>query len=89
MAESISAQGQVTDTPSLGVLTTQVSNWGLWREIFQTDGTQIQLGDTYGALTYSGTSGIILLRTGIDPIIQYILTTRLATTGQIWPISTN
>lgn len=57
-----------------------------WRAIYNADGTRIPLGNTWGAIGRGNTSGISLVIAGIDPVIQFLLTTRLRTTGQIWPI---
>jgi hypothetical protein len=84
MPETISGHGGLANT-TLGTLTT-FTPWPAWRRLASSDGTQVQLGDTYGALNRGGTGGIILTIAGIDPVIQFLLATRLKSTGQIWPV---
>lgn len=84
MPESISGHGGLPDT-TLGVLAVTAPG-APWRRLASSDGTQVQLGDTYGAFNRGGTGGIVLTIAGIDPVIQFLLATRLATTGQIWPV---
>lgn len=84
MPESLSGYASIGDSP-LGVINYLAPYNPSWAALFPSDGTQAQLGNVYGALNQGGTGGIVYTIAGIDPVIQFILLTRLRTTGQIWP----
>lgn len=73
-----SAVNGSTLTTSAGVQT--------WRSLHTSDGTRTPLGNTWGTIGRGDTKGITLVIAGIDPVIQFLLTVRLRTTGQIWPL---
>lgn len=85
MAESISGYAPITDTP-LGDIATTAPYVDSWREILPSGSTQNQLGDTLGAFNVGNMGGISYTIAGIDPVIVFLLTVRLRTTGQIWPL---
>ena len=85
MAESIGGYASITDTP-LGIITNVAPYYDSWQLIFPEGSTQIQLGDALGTFGIGSTGGISYTLAGIDPVIAFLLTVRLRTTGQIWPL---
>jgi len=85
MPESISGYAPITDTP-LGAITVVAPYVESWRGILPSGSTQVLLGDTLGALNIGNAQGIQYTIAGIDPVIVFLLTVRLGTTGQIWPL---
>ena len=85
MAESISGYASITDTP-LGTITSVAPYVDSWQLIFPAGSTQIQLGNALGAFGTGSIGGIQYTIAGIDPVIAFLLTVRLRTTGQVWPL---
>ena len=85
MAESISGFVSITDTP-LGAITVVAPYVDSWESVFPSGGIQAEIGNAFGALNLGGTEGIQYTIAGIDPVIQFLLTVRLRTAGQIWPL---
>jgi hypothetical protein len=54
-----------------------------WRFIDVKEGS-VELSNPIGTLGFSNPPVFIIA--GIDPVIQYLLSVRLKTTGQIWPV---
>jgi hypothetical protein len=54
-----------------------------WRFLAIKEGS-VQLSNPIGTLGFS--SPPVFIIAGIDPVIQYLLSVRLKTTGQIWPV---
>ena len=57
-----------------------------WRAVYSSDGTTIALGvNNWGSIGPGNPSGVAITVAGIDPVIEFLLATRLPSTGQIWP----
>lgn len=69
--------------PTTGILyaTTLAVNW---RHLGSSTGS-FAVGAPVGTLRFSNPP--VLIVSGIDPVIQYLLLVRLPTTGWIWPVS--
>lgn len=85
MAVSISGFVSITDTP-LGVITVVAPYVDSWESVLPSGGIQAQIGNAFGALDIGNTQGIQYTIAGIDPVIIFLLTVRLGTVGQIWPV---
>lgn len=83
MPVSISGVNSATNGATLQTVVSSQT----WRALHTSDGTSISLGiNNWGSMGRGNTSGITLIIAGIDPVIEFLLTVRLRTTGQIWPI---
>ena len=76
-----SAPAYTAPTTGIQYATTLAVNW---RHLGSSTGS-FAVGAPIGTLRFSNPP--VLIISGIDPVIQYLLSVRLPTTGWIWPVS--